>query len=473
MLQVTNGDAQPWLHAPRHIERAVADLDLGSNGSLETKLQFSPTVENAAARAIEFRKQKNVVMPLVLVTTTPWKIITGNYEVDDKCVKIALITGDIPDGDNFVFPVSQQWILSTADPRFGDMHPPGHVLLCIVHKNEVTLWNPTGELMYNKITKAVCDALNTVRPVFSVGSTDHPIYTFGPQSKLSDDNKLCQSLVTLKLRDLVVNGFPGKIEEYDYTDVDTFAATHLQFSAIPNKLKKFRKYTRKSHGEYAGTSINLWFPDEIKKITEIPNKQFELLGPGQASAIAVDGVVELTYRISESQFMGDWVDSIIQDWDNVAPVIREIMLDDTDEYTTESIFYDIAQYEEEHDIIPGRAHHTVAVEASDKPNKYMAVCTLPPTPNPIAKYSRKSQEDATQKAEKLSVKSYSRFFDEDATGWDAVEVMFRPRHLAAVNAEKHSVVGITDGASEDVVRDEIDSAGMGSDLRRAFVDVSS
>jgi len=206
-------------------------------------------------------------------------------------IAIAKIKADRLPVGNFLFQVamhSMEQFVGRAESGIG------HAILCIVREHTVTVWNPSGGgTGMSLVADALVAALNKFpgNTLFTTGDMSSSMYTFAIQQKLHYGNNLCQSLVVLKMKDLLTEKWPGKLETYTITgtfdDTEAFRQNYLSFSAPPPGVTK-------SHGEWAGLNAASWLPDAYKMLETIPHKKFKLFyihRPRQAGHIFREGFV--------------------------------------------------------------------------------------------------------------------------------------------------------------------------------------
>lgn len=165
--------------------------------------------------------------------TTPVKII----QTDERDACAVVIRGQAVPSKDFVFPVEINQF--TPENRPSSIELTGHVLVGIVINNAVSLWDPNGRpFLVETCLQPLATALTNVssRPIVVGDSSNHPIYTFGPQQRFQSNGL---GFLYLKVKDLAINGFPGKLEEQLLSNLklDTYVKECFSFwdlAALPN-----------------------------------------------------------------------------------------------------------------------------------------------------------------------------------------------------------------------------------------------
>ncbi len=136
---------------------------------------------------------------------------------------IATVYEAIPDADWLLFPIALKQI------DFRGCRQTGHHVCGIVRplgaeEREVMIWDPNGDIAINNdpIARAVAAAFNSIghlskryRAIEAKEGDDKTLLEAAPQAKFGK-NGYCQTWTYLKIRDLFLHGYPGKLVTTDH-----------------------------------------------------------------------------------------------------------------------------------------------------------------------------------------------------------------------------------------------------------------
>jgi hypothetical protein len=235
--------------------------------------------------------------------TTPVKII--QTKLRDACAVV--IRGQAVPSEDFVFPVQINTFKPDSSQVFGlaSIELTGHVLVGIVMNNAVSLWDPNGQpFLVERCVQPLATALTNVsnRPIVVGDFSNHPIYNFGPQQQFQS-NGYCQSFSYLKVKDLAINGFPGKLEEQllddaSNLDLDTYVKERFTFWDL--SAGESTDHSR----PWAGCNMDLWAPKKYRDLAALPNLKMSVWLSGKNVATeATAGSLLVYYKIKPSQWL--------------------------------------------------------------------------------------------------------------------------------------------------------------------------
>jgi len=287
----------PWLKVPEGLTlTADGQLTNGKHGSemvdynlnelrikgTDISMKYTVNIDAEMAAAAFAYTERRLVFPApypISVLHNVGNMVAFSDEVREPfAVRVQLATSPARD------------FVSIVQIGTNSSFAAGHVVLAIVRSNEVTLWDPTGQRrVYDRVAPCVAVALSkaTGRLLKAVNTTSESIYDFGPQRRFSATNLLCQSLVVLKAKDLMQNGFPGKLESWveETASMDDFARRYMTFSAPDAKTLAYYQALDTFegmgyayiHGHLAGTSIHKWLPKAVADLGAMPAPKFDIL----------------------------------------------------------------------------------------------------------------------------------------------------------------------------------------------------
>lgn len=264
---------QSWLQYPTSYDWTPEEI----LAQTPIRFQHSISTDIARARTLQWERDFNARDELdldfayVLLTNNRFgELVTQRNSLDPTdTIAIAKIKADTLPNGNLLFQVG---VHSVEQFTFFPETGIGHAILCIVLDDTVTVWNPSGG---GDGMKLVADALTAALNKFpgdrhfTSGSMTAPPYTYAIQSLLHYGNNLCQSLVVLKIKDLLLNGWPGLLETFPTSDTDAFKTKYLQFSAPPADVTE-------NHGTWAGRNFDKWLPAVYEELQKNPSTYFTL-----------------------------------------------------------------------------------------------------------------------------------------------------------------------------------------------------